>query len=46
MISRRLLIGLAVFSALAFGYVEDLGRVFRQVHRVLKVGAPLGPGGT
>jgi cyclopropane fatty-acyl-phospholipid synthase-like methyltransferase len=31
----------AVFSADAFGYVEDLGRVFRQVHRVLKVGAPL-----
>lgn len=30
-----------VFSAYAFGYVEDLGRVFRQVHRVLKVGAPL-----
>lgn len=30
-----------VFSADAFGYVEDLGRVFRQVHRVLKVGAPL-----
>jgi SAM-dependent methyltransferase len=29
------------FSAFAFGYVEDLGRVFRQVHRVLKVGAPL-----
>jgi SAM-dependent methyltransferase len=31
----------AVFSANAFGYVEDIGRVFRQVHRVLKVGAPL-----
>ncbi|SRR6266851_4772112 len=31
----------AVFSAYAFGYVEDLGRVFRQVHRVLKVGTPL-----
>ena len=30
-----------VFSAYAFGYVEDLGRVLRQVHRVLKVGAPL-----
>lgn len=30
-----------VFSAYAFGYVEDLDRVFRQVHRVLKVGAPL-----
>ena len=30
-----------VFSAYAFGYVEDLNRVFRQVHRVLKVGAPL-----
>jgi SAM-dependent methyltransferase len=30
-----------VFSALAFGFVEDLNRVFRQVHRVLKVGAPL-----
>lgn len=30
-----------VFSAGAFGFVEDLGRVFRQVHRVLKVGAPL-----
>lgn len=29
------------FSAGAFGFVEDLGRVFRQVHRVLKVGAPL-----
>jgi 2-polyprenyl-3-methyl-5-hydroxy-6-metoxy-1,4-benzoquinol methylase len=30
-----------VFSSQAFSYVEDLGRVFRQVHRVLKVGAPL-----
>ncbi|GAC1589659.1 MAG: class I SAM-dependent methyltransferase [Acidimicrobiales bacterium] len=30
-----------VFSAGALGYVEDLPRVFRQVHRVLKVGAPL-----
>jgi SAM-dependent methyltransferase len=30
-----------VFSSFAFGYVEDLNRVFRQVHRVLKVGAPL-----
>jgi SAM-dependent methyltransferase len=30
-----------VFSVGAFDYVEDLGRVFRQVHRVLKVGAPL-----
>ena len=30
-----------VFSAFAFEYVEDLNRVFRQVHRVLKVGAPL-----
>ncbi len=30
-----------VFSAYAFGYVEDLNRVFRQVHRVLRVGAPL-----
>jgi SAM-dependent methyltransferase len=30
-----------VFSAYAFGYVEDLGRVFRQVHRVLKQNAPL-----
>ncbi len=29
------------FSAYAFGYVSDLSRVFRQVHRVLKVGAPL-----
>ncbi|MGH9076870.1 MAG: class I SAM-dependent methyltransferase [Acidimicrobiales bacterium] len=30
-----------VFSSYAFGYVEDLNRAFRQVHRVLKVGAPL-----
>ncbi|HEX7168813.1 MAG TPA: class I SAM-dependent methyltransferase [Acidimicrobiales bacterium] len=30
-----------VFSAFAFGYVEDLNRVFRQVHRVLKQNAPL-----
>src|ERR1700722_10197061 len=30
-----------VFSAYALGYVEDLNRVFRQAHRVLKVGAPL-----
>ncbi|MGI8792582.1 MAG: class I SAM-dependent methyltransferase [Acidimicrobiales bacterium] len=30
-----------VFSAYAFGYVEDLHRVFRQVHRVLKPNAPL-----
>jgi SAM-dependent methyltransferase len=30
-----------VFSAYTFGYVDDLNRVFRQVHRVLKVGAPL-----
>jgi SAM-dependent methyltransferase len=30
-----------VFSAYAFRYVENLDRVFRQVHRVLKVGAPL-----
>lgn len=29
------------FSAYAFGYVEDLNRVFRQVHRVLKPNAPL-----
>jgi ubiquinone/menaquinone biosynthesis C-methylase UbiE len=29
------------FSAYAFGYVEDLNRVFRQVHRVLKVGGAL-----
>jgi SAM-dependent methyltransferase len=31
----------AVFSSYAFGYVEDLNRVFRQVHRVLKQNAPL-----
>ena len=30
-----------VFSAYAFGYVEDLNRVFRQVHRVLKTESPL-----
>ena len=30
-----------VFSAYAFGYVEDLNRVFRQVHRVLRPGTPL-----
>jgi SAM-dependent methyltransferase len=30
-----------VFSAWAFGAVPDLNRVFRQVHRVLKEGAPL-----
>jgi SAM-dependent methyltransferase len=29
------------FSAWSFQFVEDLGRVFRQVHRVLKVGSPL-----
>ncbi|MHB8293670.1 MAG: class I SAM-dependent methyltransferase [Acidimicrobiales bacterium] len=29
------------FSAFAFGYVQDLGRVFRQVHRVLRVGGAL-----
>jgi ubiquinone/menaquinone biosynthesis C-methylase UbiE len=29
------------FSAYAFGYVEDLGRVFRQVHRVLRTGGAL-----
>ncbi|MEO7836359.1 MAG: class I SAM-dependent methyltransferase [Acidimicrobiales bacterium] len=29
------------FSAYALAYVDDLSRVFRQVHRVLKVGAPL-----
>ncbi len=29
------------FSAYALGSVEDVGRVFRQVHRVLKVGSPL-----
>jgi SAM-dependent methyltransferase len=31
----------AVFSSNAFQFVEDLGRVFRQVHRVLRPGAPL-----
>ena len=30
-----------VFSANAFNFVDDLNRVFRQVHRVLKVSAPL-----
>lgn len=30
-----------VFSAFAFAFVEDLNRVFRQVHRVLKPNAPL-----
>src|SRR3954466_9397910 len=30
-----------VFSAYTFGYVDDLNRVFRQVHRVLKPGGPL-----
>lgn len=30
-----------VFSAWAFGGVADLTRVFRQVHRVLRQGAPL-----
>src|SRR5436305_2739369 len=30
-----------VFSAYAFGYVDDLNRVFRQVHRVLKSNSPL-----
>ena len=30
-----------VLSVTAFDYVEDIGRVFRQCHRVLKVGAPL-----
>ncbi len=30
-----------VFSAYAFGHVEDLSRVFRQVHRVLKSGGTL-----
>jgi SAM-dependent methyltransferase len=29
------------FSAYAFGFVDDLSRVFRQVHRVLKPNAPL-----
>lgn len=28
-----------VFSAMAFGFVDDLARVFRQVHRVLKTGS-------
>lgn len=31
----------AAFSSYAFDAVDDIGRVFRQVHRVLKVGAPL-----
>lgn len=30
-----------VFSSYAFGFVEDLSRVFRQVHRVLKQGCPV-----
>ena len=30
-----------VFSAYSFGFVDDLSRVFRQVHRVLRTGAPL-----
>ncbi|HET9690661.1 MAG TPA: class I SAM-dependent methyltransferase [Acidimicrobiales bacterium] len=30
-----------VFAAGSLAAVDDLGRVFRQVHRVLKVGAPL-----
>lgn len=30
-----------VWSSYAFWYVEDLNRVFRQVHRVLKQNAPL-----
>jgi SAM-dependent methyltransferase len=30
-----------VFSSYAFGYVDDLNRVFRQVNRVLKSGAPM-----
>ena len=30
-----------VLSSYAFGYVEDLNRVFRQAHRVLKQGAPI-----
>jgi SAM-dependent methyltransferase len=30
-----------VFSSYAFGYVDDLNRVFRQVNRVLKSGAPI-----
>jgi SAM-dependent methyltransferase len=29
-----------VFSSGAFGFVDDLNRVFRQVHRVLRRGAP------
>jgi len=29
-----------VFSAEAFGFVDDLNRVFRHVHRVLRRGAP------
>ena len=29
-----------VLSAYALGFVEDLNRVFRQVHRVLKDGSP------
>jgi SAM-dependent methyltransferase len=29
-----------VFSAMALGFVDDLARVFRQVHRVLRPGAP------
>ncbi len=31
----------AVFSAYALNLVEDVNRVFRQVHRVLKAGGPL-----
>jgi SAM-dependent methyltransferase len=31
----------AVFSAYALNLVEDINRVFRQVHRVLKPGCPL-----
>jgi SAM-dependent methyltransferase len=30
-----------VFSTYAFGFVGDLRRVFRQAHRVLRIGAPL-----
>jgi 2-polyprenyl-3-methyl-5-hydroxy-6-metoxy-1,4-benzoquinol methylase len=30
-----------VLSTSALEYIEDIGRVFRQCHRVLKVGAPL-----
>lgn len=30
-----------VFSAWAFGFIEDLSRVFRQVQRVLRPGSPL-----